>query len=142
VVDSLRLSGSVRLQGKCCQILGACWAKCQAVARASQWWNGLRLNRQIWIVPFCACAGKWKGVTVAVKIVEHNQETESNLNQLRESLLSSNIVHPNVVRLPRIKTPPQCCAPGAQPGMSAVSMSCSPHEAGCVLPGLPYYHVW
>lgn len=37
-------------------------------------------------------------MTVAVKIVEHNQETEGSLNQLRESLLSSSIVHPNVVR--------------------------------------------
>lgn len=43
--------------------------------------------------------GKWKGVTVAVKIVEHNAETESELLQLRESLLSSSVVHPNVVRL-------------------------------------------
>ena len=46
-----------------------------------------------------APAGKWKGVTVAVKIVEHNEETESSLNQLRESLLSSSIVHPNVVSI-------------------------------------------
>ena len=44
--------------------------------------------------------GKWKGVTVAVKIVEHNAETESELVQLRESLLSSSVVHPNVVRPP------------------------------------------
>ena len=44
-------------------------------------------------------AGKWKGVTVAVKIVEHSAETEGELLQLRESLLSSSIVHPNVVRL-------------------------------------------
>lgn len=43
--------------------------------------------------------GKWKGVTVAVKIVERNAETESELLQLRESLLSSSVVHPNVVRL-------------------------------------------
>ena len=41
--------------------------------------------------------GKWKGVTVAVKIVEHSAETEGELLQLRESLLSSSIVHPNVV---------------------------------------------
>ena len=44
-------------------------------------------------------AGKWKGVTVAVKIVEHSAETEGELLQLRESLLSSSIVHPNVVSL-------------------------------------------
>lgn len=44
--------------------------------------------------------GKWKGVTVAVKIVEHNAETENELIQLRESLLSSSVVHPNVVSCP------------------------------------------
>ena len=43
--------------------------------------------------------GKWKGVTVAVKIVEHSAETEGELLQLRESLLSSSIVHPNVVSM-------------------------------------------
>ena len=36
-------------------------------------------------------------MTVAVKIVEHNAETEGELLQLRESMLSSSIVHPNVV---------------------------------------------
>ena len=36
-------------------------------------------------------------MTVAVKIVEHSAETEGELLQLRESLLSSSIVHPNVV---------------------------------------------
>ncbi len=46
---------------------------------------------------FGGATGKWKGVTVAVKIVEHNAETESELVQLRESLLSSSVVHPNVV---------------------------------------------
>jgi hypothetical protein len=45
-------------------------------------------------------SGKWKGVTVAVKIVEHTAETEGELIQLRESLLSSSIVHPNVVDHP------------------------------------------
>ena len=38
-------------------------------------------------------------MTVAVKIVEHSAETEGELLQLRESLLSSSIVHPNVVSL-------------------------------------------
>lgn len=36
---------------------------------------------------------------MAVKIVEHSAETEGELLQLRESLLSSSIVHPNVVSL-------------------------------------------
>ena len=38
-------------------------------------------------------------MTVAVKIVEHSAETEGELLQLRESMLSSSIVHPNVVSL-------------------------------------------
>lgn len=37
---------------------------------------------------------------MAVKIVEHNAETENELIQLRESLLSSSVVHPNVVSCP------------------------------------------
>ncbi|CAL5227539.1 g10528 [Coccomyxa viridis] len=48
--------------------------------------------------------GKWKGVTVAVKIVEHSAETEGELLQLRESLLSSSIVHPNVVATYKVRT--------------------------------------
>ncbi|BDA46412.1 probable mitogen-activated protein kinase kinase kinase 11 [Coccomyxa sp. Obi] len=48
--------------------------------------------------------GKWKGVTVAVKIVEHNAETESELMQLRESLLSSSVVHPNVIATYKVRT--------------------------------------
>ena len=43
-------------------------------------------------------AGKWKGVTVAVKIVEHSSEANGGIRQLRESILSSSIIHPNVVR--------------------------------------------
>lgn len=45
-------------------------------------------------------AGKWKGVQVAVKIVEHNSEADRDLSQLRESVLSTAIQHPNVVRAP------------------------------------------
>ena len=41
-------------------------------------------------------------MTVAVKIVEHSAETEGELLQLRESLLSSSIVHPNVVSLSKL----------------------------------------
>lgn len=47
---------------------------------------------------FDGYAGKWKGVTVAVKIVEHSSEANGGIRQLRESILSSSIIHPNVVR--------------------------------------------
>ncbi|EIE23924.1 kinase-like protein [Coccomyxa subellipsoidea C-169] len=53
---------------------------------------------------FGGATGKWKGVTVAVKIVEHNAETESELVQLRESLLSSSVVHPNVIATYKVRT--------------------------------------
>ena len=43
------------------------------------------------------CTGKWKGVTVAVKIVEHTSEASAGIKELRESILSSSIIHPNVV---------------------------------------------
>lgn len=49
-------------------------------------------------VAFGVAAGKWKGVTVAVKIVEHGSEAKGGIRQLRESILSSSIIHPNVVR--------------------------------------------
>ena len=52
-------------------------------------------------------AGKWKGVTVAVKIVEHTSEGSTSIKELRESILSSSIIHPNVVRLLR-STPARC----------------------------------
>ena len=42
-------------------------------------------------------AGKWKGTTVAVKILEHSAESSSGIKELREPVLSSSIIHPNVV---------------------------------------------
>ncbi|BDA46411.1 probable serine/threonine-protein kinase/receptor R826 at N-terminal half [Coccomyxa sp. Obi] len=54
--------------------------------------------------------GKWKGVTVAVKIVEHSSEANGGIRQLRESILSSSIIHPNVVSTYKIRTIPAACA--------------------------------
>ena len=51
-------------------------------------------------------AGKWKGTTVAVKILEHSAESSSGLKELRESVLSSSIIHPNVVSTYKIRTLP------------------------------------
>ena len=44
--------------------------------------------------------GRWKGAMVAVKVIEHNESVASRLEGLRESVLSANIQHPNVVRGP------------------------------------------
>ncbi len=41
--------------------------------------------------------GRWKGAMVAVKVIEHNESVASRLEGLRESVLSANIQHPNVV---------------------------------------------
>lgn len=41
--------------------------------------------------------GRWKGAMVAVKVIEHNKSVASRLEGLRESVLSANIQHPNVV---------------------------------------------
>ena len=60
-------------------------------------------------------AGKWKGVQVAVKIVEHNSEADRDLSQLRESVLSTAIQHPNVVRT----CPPPIPSPQVQPWLGA-----------------------
>jgi len=75
------------------KLQGACMKNEGLISGAGNEFQGGHLTKSK--VP----AGKWKGVTVAVKIVEHSAETEGELLQLRESLLSSSIVHPNVVRL-------------------------------------------
>ncbi|KAK9826762.1 hypothetical protein WJX81_007239 [Elliptochloris bilobata] len=41
--------------------------------------------------------GRWKGAMVAVKVIEHNECVASKLEGLRESVLSANIQHPNVL---------------------------------------------
>ena len=64
-------------------------------------------------------AGKWKGTTVAVKILEHSAESSSGLKELRESVLSSSIIHPNVVSTYKIRTLPIAALiplPQVQPG--------------------------
>ncbi|KAK9822208.1 hypothetical protein WJX81_005892 [Elliptochloris bilobata] len=48
--------------------------------------------------------GKWKGVQVAVKIVEHSSEADRDLSELRESVLSTAIQHPNVVSTYKVRT--------------------------------------
>jgi hypothetical protein len=46
---------------------------------------------------WCWCAGRWKGARVAVKIVEHSESVNPSLESLRETMVSPNIQHPNVV---------------------------------------------
>ena len=43
--------------------------------------------------------GRWKGAMVAVKVIKHKECMTSKLEGMRESLLSANIQHPNVVRI-------------------------------------------
>lgn len=45
------------------------------------------------------CSGRWKGAMVAVKIIEHSADINSKIEGLRETMVSSNIQHPNVVSL-------------------------------------------
>ena len=45
-----------------------------------------------------ARAGRWRGAMVAVKVVAHDRSMASLAETLRESALSTSIVHPNVVR--------------------------------------------
>lgn len=49
--------------------------------------------------PACggACAGRWRGAMVAVKIVTHDRTLATLAETLRESALSTSIQHPNVV---------------------------------------------
>lgn len=75
-------------------------------------------------------AGKWKGTTVAVKILEHSAESSSGLKELRESVLSSSIIHPNVVSTYKIRTLPTAARkplPQVKPGCCVCSLrSASP----------------
>ena len=64
--------------------------------------------------PFGWSAGKWKGTTVAVKIIEHSAESSSGIKELRESVLSSSIIHPNVVSTYKIRTIPAACPKSCQ----------------------------
>lgn len=59
-------------------------------------------------------AGKWRGTTVAVKIIEHSAESSSGIKELRESVLSSSIIHPNVVSTYKIRTIPAVCPKSCQ----------------------------
>jgi hypothetical protein len=59
--------------------------------------------------------GRWKGALVAVKVIEHNEDVASRLEGLRESVLSANIQHPNVVRRPRPPCPQTPQRPRAPP---------------------------
>ena len=55
-----------------------------------------------------SCAGRWRGGAVAVKVVPHSRRAGARVDALRESLLSSSIQHPNVVRI--VPCPDHMCA--------------------------------
>ena len=93
--------------------------------------------------------GRWKGAMVAVKVIEHNESVASRLEGLRESVLSANIQHPNVVRgpnAPGLPLPGSCCEAAHactacstgtfKPGQIQRIKSCSVH----VYFGRPAYH--
>ena len=42
-------------------------------------------------------AGRWKGVPIAIKIVDHSAYVGTRVDALRESVLSTSVQHPNVV---------------------------------------------
>ena len=51
---------------------------------------------------------------MAVKIIEHSAESSSGIKELRESVLSSSIIHPNVVSTYKIRTIPAACPKSCQ----------------------------
>ena len=59
---------------------------------------------------------------MAVKILEHSAESSSGIKELRESVLSSSIIHPNVVSTYKIRTIPAACPSSCQ---SLREVSCS-----------------
>ena len=57
-----------------------------------------RVRRDLSTCFRCAGAGRWRGGSVAVKVIAHDRRVGSNIEaQCRESMLSSHIQHPNVV---------------------------------------------
>ena len=48
----------------------------------------------------CVYKGRWKGAMVAIKVLEHTLILQDDIS--RETLLSTSIAHPGVVRAPPI----------------------------------------
>ncbi len=69
--------------------------------------------------PCVACAGRWKGAMVAVKIIEHSTDMNSKIDAFRETLVSANIHHPNVVATYKVIT---CGQPGMLSGQQTGRM--------------------
>ena len=44
-------------------------------------------------------AAKWRGCTVAVKVLSHEGSKSAQVNALHEEVVSQHVSHPNVVRL-------------------------------------------
>lgn len=120
-------------------VLSSCWCTCQLESYqeadgslrvspvcdcANLPLKGIRLYCQAWrrclqdlraekAAPMCRCVykGKWRGVLVAIKIVEAPLDNYS-ADAARESLLSASISHPNVVvgfDLSRVSCYCGCC---------------------------------
>jgi hypothetical protein len=80
---------------------------------------------------FALHAGRWKAVTVAVKIIEHSERSPGTassggkrINIVRESLLATQMSHPNIVS--RRATAAATAAAAAVPlhnGSSSASMA-------------------
>ena len=70
---------------------------------------------------------------MAVKIIEHSAETSSGLKELRESVLSSSIIHPNVVSTYKIRTIPAACPKSCQayPEVALPSHASPSARVGC-----------
>ena len=43
---------------------------------------------------------KWRGCTVAVKVLSHEDSQSARVNALHESVVSQHVSHPNVVSAP------------------------------------------
>ena len=78
-------------------------------------------------VMFSAHAGRWRAGSVAVKIINHDRNVGNNFDAMRESVLCSNINHPNVVMTYKVR--PALASTKAAPRPPARQrqcMSCMP----------------
>ncbi|CAL8467074.1 g6610 [Coccomyxa elongata] len=69
--------------------------------------------------------GRWRGGTVAVKIINHDKHVGNNFDALRESVLCSNIQHPNVVMTYKVHTIMQNQAEAMHSSVGLVNPSAS-----------------
>lgn len=81
-------------------------------------------------------AGRWNGVTVAVKVVEHTALPGGTM-ELRECAMAQSIVHPNIVATYKIRTLCLATEKGATLTAPLLPLASNPSPKPCCAGGCP-----